>query len=103
MLYLYGESHGSQAVLDRELELWREYYAQGMRHLFIEYPYYTAQLLNEWMAAEEDTTISYAVEGGNIYFDPETGTITDCDTSVTRADIPGEIQGVPSAASLYST
>lgn len=62
LLYLYGESHGSQAVLDRELELWREYYAQGMRHLFIEYPYYTAQLLNEWMAAEEDTILEEIYE-----------------------------------------
>lgn len=56
-LYLYGEKHGSQAVMDRELELWRDYYGQGMRHLFVEYPYYTAQLLNEWMAAEDDTIL----------------------------------------------
>lgn len=56
-IYLYGESHGSQAVMDRELELWREYYGQGMRHLFVEYPYYTAQLLNEWMGAEDDAVL----------------------------------------------
>lgn len=56
-IYLYGEQHGSQAVIDRELELWREYYAQGMRHLFMEYPYYTAQLLNTWMAAEDDAIL----------------------------------------------
>lgn len=37
----------------------------------------------------------YAVEGGNIYFDPSSGTIVDCDTSVTHADIPNEINGVP--------
>lgn len=34
------------------------------------------------------------VEGGAIYFDKETGTITDCDVSVTKADIPEEIDGV---------
>ena len=36
----------------------------------------------------------YPVEGGNIYFDPDTGMIVDCDTSVTSADMPAEISGV---------
>jgi len=36
----------------------------------------------------------YAVEGGNIYFNAEKGTITDCDESVTKAVIPAEINGV---------
>lgn len=40
-------------------------------------------------------TYDYAVEGGNLKFDPTTGTITDCDTSVYSADIPSEIYGVP--------
>lgn len=44
-------------------------------------------------AAEEDI-IPYAVEGGNIYFDTSTGTVTDCDESVTSADIPESIEGV---------
>lgn len=39
-------------------------------------------------------TYDYAVEGGNLKFDPTTGTITDCDTSVYSADIPSEIYGV---------
>lgn len=38
--------------------------------------------------------VSYAVEGGNIYFDPETGAITGCDESVTAAEIPPKIDGV---------
>ncbi len=37
---------------------------------------------------------AYAVTGGNIYFDPETGTVTDCDSSVTAAVIPETIEGV---------
>lgn len=45
--------------------------------------------------AVSDTDVAYAVEGGNIYFDTSTGTITDCDSSVTSADIPSNIQGVP--------
>ena len=46
------------------------------------------------VSAYSDTDIAYAVEGGNIYFDKETGTITDCDNTVTSADIPAEIDGV---------
>ncbi len=38
--------------------------------------------------------LTYAVTGGSIYFDANTGTITDCDSTVTRADIPSEIYGV---------
>ena len=38
--------------------------------------------------------ISYDVVGGKIYFDAATGTITDCDTSVTEAVIPEDIYGV---------
>ena len=39
-------------------------------------------------------TVAYAVEGGNIYFDPNTGKITGCDASVTKAVIPGKIDGI---------
>ena len=57
-------------------------------------------------SAYSDTDIAYPVEGGNIYFDKETGTITDCDESVTKADIPVEIAGsvvkkIGSSAFLY--
>ncbi len=44
------------------------------------------------LAATYDTT--YAVEGGNIYFDSSTGTIIDCDTAVTSAVIPETINEV---------
>lgn len=37
----------------------------------------------------------YPVKGGSLTFDPDTGTITDCDESVTEADIPDEIGGIP--------
>lgn len=46
------------------------------------------------LAAKSDTDVAYAVEGGYIYFNKETGEITDCDTSVTSANIPAEIDGV---------
>ncbi len=37
----------------------------------------------------------YPVEGGCLYFDKETGIITGCDESVTAAEIPDEIEGIP--------
>src|SRR5699024_10961471 len=40
------------------------------------------------------TEVTYAVTGGNITFDTSTGTITDCDQSVTEAVIPDTIEGV---------
>ena len=40
------------------------------------------------------TEVTYAVTGGNITFDTSTGTITDCDESVTEAVIPDTIEGV---------
>ncbi len=40
------------------------------------------------------TSVAYGVEGGNLYFDPESGTVTACDAGVTVAEIPDEIQGV---------
>lgn len=45
-------------------------------------------------AVLSDTIVTYPVTGGNIYFDTATGTITDCDTSVTEAVIPLKISGV---------
>ena len=38
--------------------------------------------------------VAYSVEGGDIYFDTDTGEITLCDAYVTSADIPAKIEGV---------
>lgn len=54
-IYLYGEAHGVEKILDKEFELWYNYYyQQGIKHLFIEYPYYTAEFLNIWMQSTND-------------------------------------------------
>ena len=53
-IYLYGEWHSDSHILDRELEIWGEYYKKGMRDLFVEYPYTDAQFLNLWMQADDD-------------------------------------------------
>lgn len=54
-IYLYGEQHGVENILKRELELWGEYYHnENMRHLFIEMPYYSTEFLNFWMQSDND-------------------------------------------------
>jgi len=54
-IYLYGEMHGVGKILDREFVLWQNYYEkEGMRHLFVELPFYTAEFLNLWMHAPDD-------------------------------------------------
>ena len=56
-IYLYGEYHANERLLQKELELWRDCYARGMRYLFVEQAYYTAQYFNLWMQAEDDTIL----------------------------------------------
>ncbi|MBQ7092012.1 MAG: hypothetical protein IJN83_05085 [Clostridia bacterium] len=57
-IFLYGENHGSETALSRELTLWQGYYNEdGMRHLFVELPYYTAEYLNLFMQAEDDAIL----------------------------------------------
>lgn len=53
-IYLYGENHADDDCLQKELEIWGEYYETGMRDLFIEYSYSNAGFLNEWMQADSD-------------------------------------------------
>lgn len=58
-IYLYGESHGVKKILEKEFELWYNYYhRQGMRHLFIEYPYYTGEFLNIWMQSDDNEILN---------------------------------------------
>lgn len=54
-IYLYGEQHGDKGILDKELEIWKDYYNnQNMRHMFVELPYYTTEYLNIWMKSDND-------------------------------------------------
>ena len=52
-----GESHGVSPLLEEELALWHQYYRRGSRDLFIEDAYFTAQALNLWMRAGDDTIL----------------------------------------------
>ncbi|MEK4994300.1 MULTISPECIES: hypothetical protein [Paenibacillus] len=54
-IYLYGEAHGVAKIFDKEYKLWSQYYHnEGMRHLFVELPYFTAEYLNLWMQSDND-------------------------------------------------
>ena len=54
-IFLYGERHSDEAILDKEFALWSGYYHdEGMRHLFVELPCYAAEFLNLWMDADSD-------------------------------------------------
>ncbi len=61
-IFLYGESHGVKAIYEYELAEWQEYYADGMRHLFVETSYSQAMLLNEWMKAENDDLLMFVYQ-----------------------------------------
>ncbi len=54
-IFLYGEIHSVKNILDKELELWSScYHNDGIRDLFVELPYYTAEYLNLWMKSDND-------------------------------------------------
>lgn len=53
-IYLYGEIHVNTNIMKKELELWGEYYDKGMRDLFVELPYFDAQIMNIWMQSDND-------------------------------------------------
>lgn len=62
-IYIYGEAHGNEKILNKEFETWNSYYkVQGMRHLFVELPFYTGELLNIWMKADNDEILDEIYE-----------------------------------------
>ena len=43
------------SILDKEFELWNQYYHEnGMRYLFVEFPFYCSEFLNVWMQEDND-------------------------------------------------
>jgi len=65
-IYLYGERHSVEEILKKEIEIWGDYYnKQGLRHLFLELPCYTAELLNIWMDSETEEILDRVYEEWN--------------------------------------
>ncbi|MBO4638593.1 MAG: hypothetical protein J5710_02440 [Treponema sp.] len=73
-IYLYGEAHGYKPYYDIEFRKWKECYDDGWRNLFVELPYYSAELLNLWMKENDDLIIDQFFEdikgtlSGNQYY-----------------------------------
>ena len=61
-IYLYGERHGANSCLIMELRYWKQHYDEGMRDLFVELPYYSAQFLNLWMLEDDDEILDALFE-----------------------------------------
>lgn len=58
-IYLYGEIYGREVIKDKEIEVWKYFYHEkGMRHIFIEWPFFTAELLNIWMDGNNDIELN---------------------------------------------
>jgi len=54
-IFLFGEYHASQPIMDRQLELWGYFYHyHNMRHLFLENMFSSSQFLNLWMQSSDD-------------------------------------------------
>jgi hypothetical protein len=54
-IILIGEEHGIDWIIDKEFEIWYNFYhVKGLRHLFIESSYYDAQFYNIWLKSDDD-------------------------------------------------
>ncbi len=74
-IYLYGEAHGVAKILDKEYKLWSQYYHnEGMRHLFVELSYFTAEYLNIWMQSDNDDILEEIYDDweGTLIHNPHT-------------------------------
>lgn len=57
-IFLYGEQHAVESILEKEFDLWLSYYQNdGMRDLFVELPYYDAEYMNLWMRSGDDAIL----------------------------------------------
>ena len=62
-IHLFGEAHQLGDHLNKQFELWRDFYTNdGMRHLFLEYPFFTAGFLNAWMRDDGDDILKAIFE-----------------------------------------
>lgn len=63
-VFLYGDVPGVEQIYEKEYELWEKHYSgEGMRDLFLELPYYEAQLLNVWMHEDGDEILQEWYDG----------------------------------------
>ena len=73
-IFLFGEVHSRPIQQEKELENWGKLYEQGLRHLFIESGYPSAQLKNRWMKSDSDDYF-------NLIFENTSGTAGNSETT----------------------
>lgn len=102
-IFLLGEAHGFGSYYQKEFEIWSAYYNEyGMRDLFEESAYYTAEYLNLWMQSENDDILN------EVYQDLE-GTASHCQTYLDflkriKAECPETVfHGTDVGHQFYST
>ena len=62
-IYLYGEIHCKEKIMERQLELWYNYYHnEKLRHLFLEHCYCATEFLNIWMRSDSDDILEMLYE-----------------------------------------
>lgn len=64
LIYLFAEGTATERFHEKELEFWDEFYAGGMRDLFLETSYCKAAYLNEWMQADSDDVLLRLFDDG---------------------------------------
>ena len=64
-------------------------YAEASNNAFI-----SVETNNDFIRYNADNSTVYAVEGGNIYFNEDTGSVIKADQGITSASIPSKINGI---------
>ena len=74
-IHLFGEIHSHPPHVEMQFEFWHYFYTQhGMRHLFVEMPFFTAEFLNLWMLEDDNEIL-------NELFSDSRGTAFDSDVN----------------------
>lgn len=70
-IFIYGEYHGDQGILEEELNIWGNYYTNyGFRHLFIEYGLNRVSQLNAYIKSPTDEILKKMYYGRSSNGDP---------------------------------
>jgi len=62
-IYLYGELHCEEKIMERQLEIWHNFYhSENLRYLFLEHCYCVTEFLNIWMRSDSDDILEMLYE-----------------------------------------
>ena len=62
-IYLYGERHCNQKIMEKQLEIWHDFYHNdNLRCLFLEHCYFATEFFNMWMRSSGDDILEMLYE-----------------------------------------